>query len=216
LVRQTFHQELKALKKEVAVIGRLVEQSIEQAVQSLVQGDLELAARVIAGDDEIDSRALAAEERCMSIVATQSPVARDLRLIFSIMFITVHLERMGDLAHNMAQTATRLSDEESQPELLALISEMGRQTQGIVHASLKAFADKDLELARALPKLDEPIDQLFKRFFKKLAQLSGVEGSFEAASNLVLTSRYLERIADHAVDIGERVSYLVTGKMEEW
>jgi phosphate transport system protein len=216
LVRQTFHQELRALKKEVAVIGRLVENSIEQAVKSLVKGDVDLAARVIAGDDEIDSRALAAEERCMSIVATQSPVARDLRLIFSIMFITVHLERMGDLAHNMAQTTTRLSDEESQPELLALISEMGRQTQGIVHASLKAFADKDLELARALPKLDEPIDQLFKRFFKKLAQLSNAEGSFEAASNLVLTSRYLERIADHAVDIGERVSYLVTGKMEEW
>ncbi|MDP1808352.1 MAG: phosphate signaling complex protein PhoU [Actinomycetota bacterium] len=215
-MRRTFHEELKDLKDEVVVIGRLVETSIENAVNSLVTGDLGLAAEVIIGDDEIDRRALAAEEQCMSVVARQCPVARDLRLIFSILFISVHLERMGDLALNMAKTTKKTSTGESQPELLELISEMGRQTQGIVHASLKAFVDRDLELARALPQLDEPIDQLFKKFFKELAKVSDVENFFEWASNMVLASRFLERIADHAVDIGERVSYLVTGKMEEW
>lgn len=215
-MRRTFHEELKDLKDEVVIIGQLVEKSIENAVRSLVDGDLRLAAEVIAGDDEIDRRALEAEEQCMSVVARQCPVARDLRLIFSMLFISVHLERMGDLALNMAKTTKRTSVEESQPELLELISEMGRQTQGIVHASLKAFVERDLQLARALPQLDEPIDQLFKRFFKELAKVSDVDNFFEWASNMVLASRYLERIADHAVDIGERVSYLVTGKMEEW
>lgn len=215
-MRRTFHEELKELKGEVVLIGRLVEQSIEDAVKALVEDNTELAADVIARDDEIDRRALAAEEQCMSVVARQCPVARDLRLIFSMLFISVHLERMGDLALNMAKTTKRTSAEESQPELLDLISEMGRQVQGIVHASIQAFVDKDLELARALPQLDEPIDQLFKRFFKELAKVSEIEHFFDWASNMVLASRYLERIADHAVDIGERVSYLVTGKMEEW
>ncbi len=198
------------------MIGTLTEKAIEGAVQSLVTGDTVVANAVINGDDEIDRRALFVEEQSLSLVATQNPVARDLRLIFSILFINTHLERMADLAHNMAQISKRMSSEDRQPTLLELISEMGRQTQGIVHASLKAFEDRDLELARALPQLDAPIDQLFRRFFKELARVSDAELYFEWASNMVLASRYLERVADHAVDIGERVSYLVTGKMEEW
>ncbi|HEB12855.1 MAG TPA: phosphate signaling complex protein PhoU [Actinobacteria bacterium] len=214
-MRQIFHEELRDLKGEVLIIGHLVEQSIERAVEALVTNDLALADEVITGDDEIDKRALGAEEQCMSVVATQSPVARDLRLIFSLLFISIHLERMGDLAQNIAEMTKRLTKEDSQPELLALISEMGRQVQGIVHTGLKAFAEKDLELARVLPRLDEPIDALFKRFLKELAKVSDIEHYFEWASNMVLASRYLERIADHAVDIGERVSYLVTGRLEE-
>ncbi len=214
-MRQTFHEELKDLKDEVLIVGHLVEQAIEHAVEALVTNDPALADEVIIGDNEIDRRALAMEEQCMSVVATQSPVARDLRLIFSFLFISIHLERMGDLSQNIAEMAKRLSKEDSQPELLALISEMGRQVRGIVHTGLKAFAEKDLELARVLPRIDEPIDALFKRFFKELAKVSDIEHYFEWASNMVLASRYLERIADHAVDIGERVSYLVTGKLEE-
>ncbi len=215
-MRKIFQEELKKLKSDVAGVGRLVEDAIGQAVASLVFGDIEAAAQVIAGDDEIDRRALDIEESGLSLVATQSPVARDLRLIFSIIFISTHLERMGDLAHNMAKISRRMSPEDKQPVLLDLISEMGRQTQGIVHAALQAFVDRDLELARALPHLDKPIDELFRRFFKELAKVSNAERYFEWASNMVLAGRYLERIADHSVDIGERVSYLVTGKMEEW
>lgn len=215
-MRGIFHQELKKLKNDVLVAGELVEQAIDRAVTALVDGDVALANLVIAGDDEIDRRTLEIEENSLSLVATQGPVARDLRLIFSILFIATHLERMGDLAHNMAKISKRISSEERQQALLDLLSEMGRQTQGIVHAAVKAFSEKDLELARVLPQLDQPIDDLFRRFFKELAKVRDAERYFEQASNLVLASRYLERIADHAVDIGERVSYLVTGKMEEW
>lgn len=214
-MRGIFHQELKKLKNEVILLGELVEQAIEQAVKSLIEGDVELAARVIAEDDEIDRRTLEIEENSLSLVATQGPVARDLRLIFSILFIDAHLERMGDLAHNVAKMATRMSGENGHPALLELISEMGRQTRGIVHAALRAFEDKDLELARALPQLDQPIDDLFKRFFKELAGISDADRHVEWSGNVVLAGRYLERIADHAVDIGERVGYLVTGKMED-
>jgi phosphate transport system protein len=215
-MRGIFHQELAKLKNDVIAVGERTEEAIGLAVDALVSCDREIAARVIAGDDEIDRRAMEIEEDSLSLVATQSPVARDLRLIFSILFINTHLERMGDLAHNIAKTSQRMSIEDRQPILVELISEMGRQTQGIVHAGLKAFSEKDLELARALPQLDQPIDELFKRFFQELAKLSDAERYFEWASNVLLACRYLERIADHAVDIGERVSYLFTGKLEEW
>lgn len=216
-MRKTFHEELKSLSSEIIQMGELVERAIDRAVKSLVKGDLDLAAEVIRGDDEIDHYKVDLEEQCTYIIARQCPVAKDLRLIHSILFISSHLERMGDLALNMAKTTKRTSEEESVPALLDLISEMGEQTKQVVRTSLEAFAKKDVALAKTLPKLDEPIDKLFKQFFKELAHTAVKRGpSLEWASNMVLASRYLERIADHSVDIGERVSYLVTGIFEEW
>lgn len=197
-------------------MGDLVDQAIDNAVNSLVNGDVDLAAKVIAGDDEIDRINLSIEEQSMYVIARQCPVAGDLRLIHSILFISVHLERMGDLALNMAKTTRRTQEEESLPGLLALISKMGEKTKQVVRTSLEAFDKNDVALARTLPEMDDPIDQLFKLFFKELATAAAREGAFEWASNMVLASRYLERIADHAVDIGERVTYLVTGVMEDW
>lgn len=197
-------------------MGDLVDQAIDNAVNSLVNGDVDLAAKVIAGDDEIDRINLYIEEQSMYVIARQCPVAGDLRLIHSILFISVHLERMGDLALNMAKTTRRTQEEESLPGLLALISKMGEKTKQVVRTSLEAFDKNDVALARTLPEMDDPIDQLFKLFFKELAATAAREGAFEWASNMVLASRYLERIADHAVDIGERVTYLVTGVMEDW
>lgn len=214
-MRKTFHEELKALRERILRMGELVEQAIDNAVKSLVSGDVALAAKVIAGDDEIDRINLGIEEQSMYIIARQCPVAGDLRLIHSIMFISVHLERMGDLALNMAKTTRRTQEEDSLPGLLSLISAMGEQTKKVVRTSLEAFNNNDVELARTLPELDDPIDNLFKQFFKELASAAAKKGAFEWASNMVLASRYLERIADHAVDIGERVTYLVTGEMVE-
>ena len=215
-MRKTFQEELNSLRAEIRRMGELVEQAIDNAVKSLVNGDVALAAKVIAGDDAIDAINLGIEEQSMYVIARQCPVAGDLRLIHSILFISVHLERMGDLALNMAKTTRRTQEEESLPGLLALISEMGEQTKKVVRTSLEAFDQNDVELARTLPELDDPIDSLFKQFFKELAGAAVKKGAFEWASNMVLASRYLERIADHAVDIGERVTYLVTGVMEEW
>ncbi|HEX21497.1 MAG TPA: phosphate signaling complex protein PhoU, partial [Actinobacteria bacterium] len=156
------------------------------------------------------------EKESMYVIARQCPVAGDLRLVFSILFISIHLERMGDLSLNMAKIARRTNEEESLPRLLDLISKMGDQVRLVVKTSLEAFEKSDVELARTLPKLDDPIDDYFKTFFKELASVAAKKGTFEWASNMVLASRYLERIADHAVDIGELITYLVTGVKEEW
>ena len=215
-MRKTFHEELDTLRKEILRMGDLVDEAISNSVRSLIDGDIDLAAKVIQGDDAIDEINLAIEEQSMYVIARQCPVAGDLRLIHSMLFISIHLERMGDLALNVAKTTRRTQDEESIPSLLDLIADMGEKTQGVVRTSLKAFNENDIDLARTLPEMDDPIDQLFKEFFKELARAAAKKGSFEWASNMVLASRYLERIADHGVDIGERVTYLVTGVMQDW
>ncbi|RJQ54125.1 MAG: phosphate transport system regulatory protein PhoU [Actinobacteria bacterium] len=215
-MRKTFHQELRDLRTEVLHMGQLVTEAIDDGVKALVEGDAALVEKVIAGDDEIDRLTMDVEEQGLALLARQAPVAIDLRLIHSMMFISVHLERMGDLALNIAKAARKTTvKEEGSAELLALISRMGELVHGVVDASLDAFDRKDCDLARKLPEMDEPIDQLFKQFFKELTKFTDEE-KIDWASNMVLASRYLERIADHAVDIGERVCYLVTGEFQEF
>jgi phosphate transport system protein len=215
-MRKTFHQELKELKGEVLRMGQLVTEQIDDGVKALVKADEKLVAKVIDGDDEIDDITIAVEEQGLALLARQAPVAVDLRLIQSLMFIAVHLERMGDLALNIAKAARKTTvKSEGSPELIGLINKMGKKVHKVVDASLDAFDRKDCVLAQKLPEMDEPIDALFKQFFKELTK-STDEESLEWASNMVLASRYLERIADHAVDIGERVCYLVTGEFQEF
>lgn len=215
-MRKIFHQELKELRAGVLRMGELVTQQIDDGVKALVDGDEALVEKVIAGDDEIDEITAHTEEQGLALLARQAPVAVDLRLIHALMFISVHLERMGDLALNIAKTARKTTLEaEGSSELLDLISKMGGLVHEVVDASLDAFNRKDCALAAKLPEMDEPIDHLFKQFFRELSKFTDEE-SIDWASNMVLASRYLERIADHGVDIGERVCYLVTGEFQEF
>lgn len=213
-MRRTFHEELKGLQEDILKMGSLVEQCVHDAIRALVEGDIKLAEKVIAGDDVIDALNLSIEERSMHLLARQSPVARDLRLIHSILFIIIHLERMGDLSYNLAKMARKKTPVQIK-SLVDTLQEMGILAGKLVHASLEAFANRDAKLAAKLAKMDEPIDDLFKVFFKDLAKYAGQENMFDAASYMILAARYIERIADHAVDIGERVNYLVTGHMKE-
>jgi len=212
-MRENFRQELKDLKAETLLIGRLVVDQTTAGVKALVEGDLDLAERVIAADDEIDRRTLAVEEHSLEVIATQFPVARDLRLLHSLTYICMHLERMGDLALNLAKAARRTAGRRGPQTLYDLIQAQGNLVHRVLEATLEALEKGDLELARKLPELDEPIDHLFKQFFRELARLQA-EDDIEWASNMVLAARYLERIADNAVDIGERLQYLLTGTFE--
>jgi phosphate transport system protein len=215
-LRKTFHQELDNLRKEITRMGQLVQKAIANALKALIEGDLDLAAKVVAGDDQVDQINLAIERQSVSLVARQCPVAGDLRFIHTILFISIHLERMGDLSLNLAKTTRYIINEESVPSLFNLLSRMGEQTQLVTKTALEAFSNNDVELARSLPALDDPIDDIFKQFFKEVANITAEKGSFDWASNMVLSSRYLERIADHAVDIGELITYMVTGKVEHF
>ncbi|MDY0087438.1 MAG: phosphate signaling complex protein PhoU [Coriobacteriia bacterium] len=212
-MREGFRQELKDLRAEVLSIGRAVTDVTRDAVTSLVEGDVDLAQRVIDGDIEIDRRTLGVEERAIEISATQFPVARDLRLLHSLTHIAIHLERMGDLGVNIARAARRTAGRKGPQTLYDLIRAQGNLVYRVLDAMCEALEKHDVEIARKLQDLDEPIDHLYKQFFRELARLQDEE-DIEWASSMVLAGRYLERIADNAVDIGERIAYLVTGDFE--
>jgi len=212
-MRERFRQELKNLKADVVAIGKDVTGLTRDAVTSLVGGEVERAERVIAADDEIDRRCLGIEERALETIATQSPVARDLRLLHSLTYIAMHLERMADLSVNIAKATRRTAGRRGPQTLYDLIQAQGNLVYRVLDATMEALEKSDLELARKLPELDEPIDHLYKQFFRELARLHDEE-DIEWASSMVLASRYLERIADNAVDIGERIAFLVTGEFD--
>jgi phosphate transport system protein len=212
-MREGFRQELKALKAEVLAIGRRCVEQTTLSVQALVEGDVEVARRVIDADDEIDHRTLALEEATLEVMATQFPVARDLRLLHSLTYVAWHMERMGDLAVNIAKAALRTADRKGPQTLYDLIQAQGNLVHRVLDACIDSLENNDLDLAEKLQELDEPIDHLYKQFFRELARLTDEE-DIEWASCMVLAARYLERIADNAVDIGERVRYMLTGTFE--
>jgi len=213
VMREGFRQELKDLKAEVVAIGRRCVEQTELSVRALVEGDVDLAEKVIAGDDELDARTLGVEEHALEVMATQFPVARDLRLLHSLTYVAWHMERMGDLAVNIAKAARRTAGRKGPQTLYDLIQAQGNLVHRVLDSCIASLENGDLELARKLPELDEPIDHLFKQFFRELARLQDEE-DIEWASSMVLASRYLERIADNAVDIGERVQYMLTGTFD--
>lgn len=214
--RKTFHEELKELKKEIMRMGEFVVNSVDRAVKSLIEGNLALADEVIRDDDVVDRFNLEIEEKAMSMLARQAPVARDLRLIHAVLFITVHLERIGDLALNIAEVGKRLKHPTPEEKgLVELFSKMGSLGCELVSKSLEAFNKRDIELAEKVKTLDEPIDHLYKQFLKELRKCKEEEHYVERFAQLILASRYLERVADHAVDIAERITFLVTGDWRE-
>ncbi len=212
-MREIFRRELKDLKAVVVGIGRDLVVVTRNATRALAEGDVDLAEAVIAGDDAIDAACLGVEEHALEIIATQFPVARDLRLLHSLAHISMHMERMGDLSVNIAKAARRTAGRRGPQTLYDLIRAQGGLVERVLEAMIEALEKNDLELSRKLQELDEPIDNLFKQFFRELAQLTD-EDDIEWASSMVLASRYLERIADHAVDIGERITYMATGQFE--
>ncbi|MBI5230645.1 MAG: phosphate signaling complex protein PhoU [Coriobacteriales bacterium] len=212
-MRDQFRQELKDLHGDVVDIVRDVTSATRDAVTSLLTGDVDLAEKVINNDDDLDVRTVGIEERVLETIATQFPVARDLRLLQSLSYISIHLERMADLAVNIAKATRRTAGRRGPQTLYDLIQAQGNLVYRVLDATREALEKRDLELARKLPELDEPIDHLYKQFFRELARLHDEE-DIEWASSMVLASRYLERIADNAVDIGERIAYLITGERD--
>lgn len=212
-MRDQFRQELKDLHGDVVDIVRQVTEATRDAVTSLLSGDIELAEAVISHDAELDALTVGIEERVLETIATQFPVARDLRLLQSLSYISIHLERMADLAVNIAKSTRRTAGRRGPQTLYDLIQAQGNLVYRVLDATREALETRDLELARKLPELDEPIDHLYKQFFRELARLHDEE-DIEWASSMVLASRYLERIADNAVDIGERIAYLITGERD--
>lgn len=212
-MRETFHKELERLDQDVVRMGALVEAAIEKATLALVENDTELARKVMEGDDEIDALFLDIEKRALAMLAQQQPVAGDLRLIVTILRAVNDLERSGDLAFNVASVVRKGHEIVALKTVNNVVYELGSAARRLLSQSLDAWASKDVALAAEMEQLDDEIDELYARLLKALFVLSR-ETNLELALDLVLVGRYFERIADHAVNMAERIRYFVTGDEE--
>lgn len=213
-MERTLDQHLDHLKGELLKMGSAVEESIEQAVQSLVERDNHLADVVEEGGHHIDDWEVAIEEECLKLLAVQQPVAGDLRLVAGIMKINYDLERINDQAVNIAQRA-RLLNRMPQLKPLIDIPRMAVLARGMVRDALDAFVNRDVELANKVRKIDDTMDALRDQIFRELLTYlnTGMPSTVDQAILLILVSRHLERIGDHSSNIAENVVYLVQGRI---
>lgn len=214
-VRQSFEDDLKALEQDILRMGSLVEEAIAQSIRSLARQDVEMAEEVIRNDEFIDDLELEIEDRCLKLIATQQPMAKDLRRISTGLHIIIDLERMGDHASDIARVAKFIADEPLIKPLID-IPRMAELAQKMVKDCLDAYVQESVELAYSLAEADDLVDHLYSQVFRELlTYMMEDPRTIKQATYLLLVSRYLERIADHATNVGERVIYLVTGERKD-
>jgi phosphate transport system protein len=206
---------LKILEQELIRMGALVEDQIRRAVRSLDDRDLALAQEVIADDDRVDRLESEIERRCLTLLALQQPLAGDLRVVSTVLKIITDLERMADHASDIAKVTLRLSDE---PWIKPLVDlpVMARLAISMVRSALNAYIHRSIEEAMAMIRLDDDVDHLYAQIFRDLVDLMRERPDTAAqATYLVFVANYLERIADHATNLGEWVVYMVSGERKE-
>jgi phosphate transport system protein len=215
-VRITFQEELDQLEAALQEEGELVLRALRGCLNALTQQDEELADEVIAFDDEVDQQYFGVEEGIQSLLARQTPVAVDLRLVLAVLHINLHLERMADYCVTIAKLTKLVRGVDPDPTLLEAFEEMGDRAEEMIRTALGSFSERNLESAETLPELDEMIDRANRRVVGHLLSLGSDESMREWGLRMILVSRCLERIGDHAVDIGEQTAYLVTGEFREF
>jgi phosphate transport system protein len=215
-VRAGFQEELSSLEAAIQEEGALVLRALRSALNALARGDDELADDVIGFDDEVDDRYLRIETGVQSLLARQTPVAVDLRLVLAVLRINMHLERMADLSVTVAKLTKLMGDLHVTDErILASLEDMGQRAEQMIRVALDAFADRDAEKAASLQDLDELIDRANRRAVDDVLSLGDSPAEREYGLRMLVISRCVERIGDHAVDIGEQVIYIVTGELRE-
>ncbi|MCZ7392650.1 MAG: phosphate signaling complex protein PhoU [Candidatus Methanoperedens sp.] len=215
MVREAYHRDLHKLREEVLSMGSLVGKAIGDSVLSLKNRDLETAQKVIDMDDEIDALDHSIEEGCMRLLALQQPMARDLRLIISVLKMSIDLERMGDLALEIA-VITKITANVPPVKPLIDIPRMSETCQQMLANTMSAFENKDVELAKAVAKRDDEVDMLFDQVRRELISYMVEDPKkITGAQHLTFVARYLERIGDHVTNLCENVVFMVTGERVE-
>ncbi len=214
-MRLGLQEELDQLEAGVQEEGELVVRALRGALGALVDHDLELADEVIAFDDEVDARYSAVEEGIQSLLARQTPVAVDLRLALAVLHVNLHLERMADYCVTIAKLV-KLAPASADPRLIEGFEEMGQRAEEMIRVALASFAERDLERAESLVDLDRLIVRANRRVVPHVLELGATPELREWGLRMLLASRCLERIGDHAVDIGERTAFLITGEFREF
>lgn len=215
-LRKSYHHDLEQARNELAVLAARVVEIVPRATSVLLDGDLELAELVIRGDREIDAHSVDVEERCVQILALQAPVASELRNVLALLKMIAEIERSADLAANICKAARRIYGHDLDPKLRGIIARMGEQAANLFAHAIEAFQENDAAKAAALDDMDAYLDALQKQFIASIfeSQAAG-RIDLQVAVQLALVARFYERIGDHAVNIGERVQYIVTGKVPD-
>jgi phosphate transport system protein len=215
MIRQTFDQQLARTLDDLLAMGDMVEEAIDRAVQALIKRDVKLARQVIQSDQRINLALRNIQENCEVLIATQQPMATDLRFILAIYNIANELERTGDYAEGIARLAIRLADE---PQLKPYIDipRMTRKACEMLRGQLHALVNRDMETARELARGDDEIDALYDQVYRELLFLMVQDPkTISRATHLLWVTHNLERIGDRTTNLGEQVVYMVTGQVEE-
>jgi phosphate transport system protein len=215
-MRVTLQEDLDSINANLLEEGQLVLRALRGSLNALGEADAELADEVIAFDDEIDDRYASIEQGIEVLLARQTPVAVDLRLVLAMLHTNLHLERMGDYCVTIAKLTKLVAGVDPEPRMLQAFEEMGERAEEMIRIALDAFVERDLEAASSLVELDELIDRANRRVVKQVLELGPDPALTEWGLRMIVVSRCLERIGDHAVDIGEQVAYLVTGEFREF
>jgi phosphate transport system protein len=214
-IRTTFHKKLREIQDEVLVMGSMVEKALMSSVKALKDRDLGLAQQIVTDDIRVNQKRFEIEERCIQLIATQQPMASDLRTIISALNIVSEVERIGDHAEGIAKIVLMIGDE---PPLKPLIDvpRMTEKTVDMLHRSLDTFVKGDADTARKIVTEDDEVDNLYDQVFRELLTFMAEDPkTITRATRLIWVAHNLERSADRVTNICERVVYMITGKMEE-
>jgi len=214
-IRTAFHKRLREIQDDVLAMGSMVEKATGLSIEALKARDLDLARKIVADDRHINARRFEIEEKCIQLIATQQPMAVDLRAIISVLSIITEIERIADHAEGIAKIVLMIGDE---PPLKPLIDipRMADKTNEMLRRSLDAFINRDAVAARRITTEDDEVDDLYNQVFRELLTFMMEDPrTITRATRLVWVAHNLERSADRVTNICERVIYLVTGKMEE-
>jgi phosphate transport system protein len=215
--RLHYQEELQQLESRALDGLDMVVQSLDRTLEAVEHQDTELSQLVIADDDRIDGRYLEVHQEILTLLATQAPVATDLRLISALLHVMHSIERMGDQCVNISKVIPLTGhDAPVHEEMVDRILRMGKQARSMLYQAKKAFEGRDVEMARDLVRQDDLIDDLNKECFRIAVQVGEDQDIREWAMTMMLVARALERIGDNAVDIGEQVAFVVTGLFREF
>lgn len=215
-IRKGFHQSLAEVGHDIVRLAGMVTEALGKATEALLAGDLRVAEEIITNDDVIDALTLDIEERCYHLLTLQQPMATDLRQVVTALRLTAEIERSGDLVANIMKANRRMYGREVDPVLRGLIKRLGEQVHRSFQLAIDAYVERDESLAAAIDDIDDDIDELHVQYIQAIFERHG-EGraALQLSVQLAMVGRFYERIGDHAVNIGERVVYMVTGWLPE-
>ncbi len=214
--REVFNRRLNQLVDQVLVLGSMVEQAVQQSVAALIKHDRNAANRIIADDQKINEKRFSIEEECVTLIATQQPVGRDVRFLAAILELITELERIGDYGKGISRINLMLEEEASDQPIFLDLQKMADQGLDMLHRALGTFVSRDAAAALLIPREDDIVDRLYLQIYNELIQqMIADPRTVNHGNHLIWAAHNLERLADRVTNICERVNYVSTGVIQE-